>query len=185
MSAPVPLFPRQPVPGLEVKTVGGGTWTLAEQSPKNFTMIVFYRGLHCPICGNYMRDLQRKMADFAELGVEIIAISSDTQARAEQAVTDWKVEGIPFGYGLDLDKAREWGLFISTSRGKTSVGIEEPALFSEPALYLVRPNGELYFGTVQTMPFARPNFGDILNAVKFVLEKDYPGRGEVLDHHNP
>lgn len=185
MSNIATLMPRQQVPELEVPTVGGGTWKLSEQSPENFTMVVFYRGLHCPICGNYMRDLQRKLPEFAELGVNVVAISSDNQERAEQAVSDWSVGDITFGYDLDLDKAREWGLYISTSRGKTSVGIVEPDLFSEPALYLIRPNGELYFGTVQTMPFARPNFGDIVNACKFVIEKDYPGRGEVIDHHNP
>lgn len=148
-------------------------------------MIVFYRGLHCPICSNYLRDLDRKIADFKETGVEVIAISSDGKERAEQAKTDWKVENVPFGYDLDLDKAREWGLFISTGRGKTSVGVEEPDLFSEAAIYLVRPNGELFFGSVQTMPFARPSFGEILLGVKFVIDKDYPGRGEVLDHHKP
>ena len=185
MTSPATLFPRQPVPSLEVPLVGGGSWNLSDQSPENFTMIVFYRGLHCPICGNYMRDLDRKLADFKEAGVEVVVISSDGKDRAEQAKVDWKLENVTIGYDLDLDKAREWGLYISTSRGKTSTGFVEPDLFSEPALYLVRPNGELFFGTVQTMPFARPNFGDILNAVKFVVEKDYPGRGEVLDHHNP
>ena len=158
---------------------------MADQSPEHFTMIVFYRGLHCPICSNYLRDLDRKIADFKETGVEVIAISSDGKERAEQAKTDWKVENVPFGYDLDLDKAREWGLFISTGRGKTSVGVEEPDLFSEAAIYLVRPNGELFFGSVQTMPFARPSFGEILLGVKFVIDKDYPGRGEVLDHHKP
>ena len=57
----------------------------------------------------------------------------------------------------------------------------EPDLFSEPALYLVKPDGTLYFGAVQTMPFARPHFDDVVGAVKFVLEKDYPARGEVTD----
>jgi hypothetical protein len=47
----------------------------------------------------------------------------------------------------------------------------------------VRPDGTLYFGTVQTMPFARPAFGDILQAINFVIDKDYPARGEVVDHH--
>jgi hypothetical protein len=32
------------------------------------------------------------------------------------------------------------------------------------------------------MPFARPGFGDILKALDFVLAKDYPARGEVIDH---
>lgn len=50
MTGITPLIPRQPVPALEVATVGGGTWKLADQTPENFTMVVFFRGLHCPIC---------------------------------------------------------------------------------------------------------------------------------------
>ncbi len=54
MSAITPLMPRQPVPSLDVPTVGGGTWSLSGQTPEKFTMIVFYRGLHCPICSLYL-----------------------------------------------------------------------------------------------------------------------------------
>ncbi|NIR31562.1 MAG: AhpC/TSA family protein [Gammaproteobacteria bacterium] len=182
MSTINPLFPRQPVPALEVPTVGGGTWRLADQKAANFTLVVFYRGLHCPICANYLGDLNRKAGDFAERGVEIVVISSDDADRAAEAKEKWGMDKLTVGYGLDLDKAREWGLYISSSRGKTSVGIEEPALFSEPALYLVRPDGTLYFGTVQTMPFARPRFADILQALDFVIKNDYPARGEVVEH---
>ena len=63
----------------------------------------------------------------------------------------------------------------------TSAGVEEPALFSEPGLFLVRPDGILYFASVQTMPFARPHFSDILAALDFVIAKDYPARGEVVN----
>ena len=112
ITAPATLFPRQPVPSLEVPLVGGGTWKLADQSPEHFTLIVFYRGLHCPICSNYLRDLDRKLADFNATGVEVIAISSDGKERAEQTPIEWKVENVSFGYNLDLDKAREWGLYI-------------------------------------------------------------------------
>jgi peroxiredoxin len=182
MSTINPLFPRQPVPALEVATVGGGTWRLAEQKPENFTLIVFYRGLHCPICANYLGDLNRKAGDFADRGVEIVVISSDGAERAAEAKEKWGMDRLTVGYGLGLDKAREWGLYISSGHGKTSVGIEEPALFSEPALYLVRPDGTLYFGTVQTMPFARPRFADILQALDFVIKSGYPARGEVVDH---
>ena len=176
------LYPRQQVPDLEVPLVGGGTFTLADESPENFTMVVFYRGLHCPICGMYLGDLHGKLEEFAARGVNVVVLSSDDEARAAEAKEKWKLPNIRLGYGLSLEKAREWGLYISSGRGKTSVGIEEPALFAEPALYLVRPNGELYFGTVQTMPFARPAFGDILKALDFVIKADYPGRGEVVDH---
>ena len=173
------LLPRQPVPALDIATLDGERWRLADQKPENFTLVVFYRGLHCPICSLYMRELDRHIEEFAKRGVNVIAISSDTEERARQAQEQWKLANATVGYGLDLDKAREWGLFISTSRGLTSVGIEEPAQFSEPGVFLIRPDGTLYFSAIQTMPFARPHFDEMLKAIDFVIEKDYPARGEV------
>ncbi len=184
MTQLTPLFPRQQVPALSVDTVGGGSWSLADAKPENFTLIVVYRGLHCPICGKYLKDLDDKLADFAKRGVNVIVLSSDTQDRAETAREKWALENLDLGYGLSLEQAREWGLYISSSNGVTSSGFEEPALFSEPGLFLVRPDGTLYFGTVQTMPFARPAFAEILGALDFVIAKNYPARGEVIDHTN-
>ena len=181
MTPLTPLFPRQAVPSLDVPTVKGGTWSLSAQMPEHFTMIVFYRGFHCPVCASYLADLEKKLPEFEKRGVGVVALSSDVQERAERAKEEWGLENLTVGYGLDLQKAREWGLYISTSRGLTSTGVEEPERFSEPALYLVRPDGTLYFGSVQTMPFARPNFREVLSAIDFVLAKDYPARGEVLD----
>ena len=173
------VTPRQPAPALDVDTVGGGRWSLAAQEPALFSMLVFYRGLHCPICKPYLRDLDRKLGDFAELGITAAALSSDTRERAEQAKADWSIDGLTIGYGVSIDAARAWGLFISSSIGKTSVGIEEPALFSEPGLFLVRPDGTLYASIVQTMPFARPPFEQVLQSMKVVRNKSYPARGEA------
>jgi hypothetical protein len=83
------------------------------------------------------------------------------------------------GYGLPLERARAWGLYVSNSRGTTSIGIEEPAQFNEPGLFLVRPDGTLYYGAVQTMPFARPHMRDLLGGLDFAIAKDYPARGEA------
>jgi peroxiredoxin len=175
------LIPRQPVPALEVATLDGGKWRLADRHPKTFTMLVFYRGLHCPICSTYLGDLDRRLDAFKERGVEVIAISSDTEERARQSKDKWQLQNLMIGWGLDLDVARAWGLYISSSRGMTSAGVEEPVLFNEPGLFVIRPDGTLYFASVQTMPFARPAFGDILKAIDFVIEKDYPARGEVIE----
>lgn len=173
------IKPRQPAPDLTVEVLEDGTWTLADQSPAAFSLIVFYRGLHCPICSTYLADLDGKIDAFRDLGVDPIAVSSDDQDRAAQARDSWGLSKVPIGYGLDLDKAREWGLFISSGRGMTSAGIEEPERFAEPGLFLVRPDGMLFAGAIQTMPFARPNFGDLLKATAFVIKNDYPARGEV------
>lgn len=182
MSQITPLMPRQPVPSLDLPLVGGGTWSLAGQTPEHFTAVVFYRGYHCPICSTYLGDLNRKVGQFNDLGVGVMVASSDGEDRAAEAKDKWGLDALDVAYGLTLDKAREWGLYISSGRGKSSTGVEEPARFAEPGLYLVRADGTLYFGTVQTMPFARPAFGDILKAVEFVIDKGYPARGEVVDH---
>ncbi|GAB5390391.1 MAG: peroxiredoxin-like family protein [Alphaproteobacteria bacterium] len=174
-----PLLPRKAVPALSVPTVGGETWTLADQNPENFTLVVFYRGLHCPICGTYLKDLDNRLAEFEKRGVTVIALSADPQDRAETAKTKWKLDNLTLGYDVPLSVAREWGLYLSSSNGKTSAGVVEPYQFHEPGLFLVRPDGTLYFGTVQTMPFARPRFEDILPALDFVIAKDYPARGEL------
>ena len=174
------LMPRQAVPELKLPTLSSGEYNLAESDAENFTMVVFYRGLHCPICGKYLRELDAMMADFAELGVKAIAVSGDDEERAVDSMKRWKLENLDLAYGLSLEDARKWGLYVSTSRGATSIGVVEPEQFSEPALYLVRPDGTLYFGTVQTMPFARPDFAQIKGAIKYVLDNDYPARGEVL-----
>ena len=52
------LMPDSQAPALSLPLVGGGTWTLANQSPKNFTMVIFYRGLHCPVCKMYLEKLK-------------------------------------------------------------------------------------------------------------------------------
>ena len=174
-----PLVPRQVVPDLTVPLVGGGYWSLADQTPDQFTLIVVYRGLHCPICSNYLADLNQKLDDFDGRGVKVLVVSSDAEVRATEAREKWGLTHLTLGYGLSLESARQWGLYISTGRGKTSAGVEEPAFFVEPGLFLIRPDRTLYFATVQTMPFARPSFGDILKAIDFVIAKDYPARGEV------
>ena len=172
------LMPRQPVPPLQVPTLAHGDYTLSADAPQRFALVVFYRGLHCPICLKYLLELGRLLPDFEQRGVKVIALSSDTRERAQAMADKLKAPALRIGYDLPLASARAWGLYLSTSRGKTSAGIDEPALFAEPGVFLVKPDGSLYYGAVQTMPFARPHFDELLGAIDFAIAKDYPARGE-------
>ncbi|MEO7335528.1 MAG: peroxiredoxin-like family protein [Caldimonas sp.] len=172
------LMPRQPVPALQVPTLAHGTFTLGDDAAQNFTLVVFYRGLHCPICLKYLLELGRLQAEFEKRGVKVVAISSDLRDRAQAMADKLSAPGLRIGHDLGLAKAREWGLYVSTSRGTTSIGIEEPALFSEPGVFIVRPDETLFYGAVQTMPFARPHFDELLAALDFALARNYPARGE-------
>lgn len=176
MSRPMP---RQPVPDLSIDTLAGRRWTFDAVPATHFWMLVFYRGLHCPVCRRYLTELDGMLEKFAAQGVSVLALSGDTAERATQARDTWPLPHLDIGYGLPLAEARRWGLYVSSSRGKTSIGIEEPAQFSEPGLFLVRPDRTLYWAAVQTMPFARPHFADILGGVEFALKNDYPARGEA------
>ena len=181
MSAPItprPLMPRQPVPALQVPTLDHGMFRLADDAPAHFTLVVFYRGLHCPICLKYLLELGRLLPEFERRGVRVLALSSDTAERARAMAAKLGAPGLRIGHDLALADARDWGLYLSTTRGATSIGIDEPARFAEPGLFLVRPDGTLYYGAVQTMPFARPHFDELLAAIDFALAKDYPARGE-------
>lgn len=60
------------------------------------------------------------------------------------------------------------------------MGVEEPELFAEPGIFLIKPDQTLYFASIQTMPFARPRFDEILKAIEFVVGREYPARGEVV-----
>lgn len=174
------LKPRQAVPALQVPTLAHGNFELKSDAAQNFTLVVFYRGLHCPICQKYLLELGRLQPEFEKRGVKLIALSSDSLERAKAMSDKLNAPNLRFGFGLKLASAREWGLYISTSRGTTSIGIEEPALFSEPGVFIVRPDGTLYYGAVQTMPFARPHFDELLAALDFALAKNYPARGEYV-----
>lgn len=178
LTMPQALIPRHPVPSLNVPLVGGGRYVLGAHPGEHFDLIVFYRGLHCPICAKYLLELERLSPEFHARGVKVLAVSSDDEARGQAMSEKVQSAGLRFAYGLGLRSARQWGLYISASRGKTSIGIDEPALFSEPGVFLVRPDGTLYHGAVQTMPFARPQFQDLLGAIDFAVTKDYPARGE-------
>ncbi|KRP18082.1 MAG: alkyl hydroperoxide reductase [Rhodobacter sp. BACL10 MAG-120419-bin15] len=174
------LIPRQKTPTLTLQTLNHGTFDLFKETSERGTVICFYRGLHCPICATYLTELQKRVADFAERGVSTIAISTDGADRAGDMAKKIGADTLRFGYDLSLTKAREWGLYVSTSRGKTSIGIEEPALFSEPGLFMVTPEKTLYYGSVQTMPFVRPHFSELLGALDFAIKNNYPARGEYI-----
>lgn len=172
------LTPRQKTPDLSLPTLDGRGFDLSAQTSERGTIICFYRGLHCPLCATYLKEFDKLAPTFAERGVDCVAVSSDGEDRT-QAMAD-KIENanLRFAYDLPLKKAKDWGLYISTSRGKTSIGIEEPALFSEPGLFMVTPEQTLYYGSVQTMPFVRPHFSELVGALDFAIANSYPARGE-------
>lgn len=172
------LLPRKKTPELDLPLVGGGRFTLSAETATRGTLVVAYRGLHCPICAGYLKDLDRLTPDFAERGVSTIAFSSDGAERAAEMAEKVGPSHLRVGYDFPLAAARDWGLWRSRGIGKSGIGIEEPEVFIEPGLFLVNADQTLYFASVQTMPFVRPGFADLLKSLDYVIAKNYPARGD-------
>jgi peroxiredoxin len=177
MSMPNRLIPNQPVPPLRVKTVGGPCWRLCDQKPEHFTLVLFYSGLHCPFCKAQLQAYEARYEEFRKLGVRVLAVSADDRERAEQAVRDWHLDELTVCWGLTLDQANDWGLYLSEGKGKTFGDIEEPNWFVEPGLFFIKPDGRLYAGFVQTVPVAQPRIDDIIAGIRFAIETAVEPRG--------
>jgi peroxiredoxin len=169
------IKPRKVLPEISFPLVNGGEWSLNEVEKADFlTLLVFYRGYHCPVCKSYIPQLNKLVNQFKDLGVQVIAASSDSKEKAAQTVQEWELDKLKVAYGLSIEKAREWGLFVSHA-----IKDEEPETFSEPGLFLIKPDKTLYAAAIQTMPFSRPNLNELLQSLQFIKQNDYPARGEA------
>lgn len=169
------ILPTRAVPDFTVPLIDGGQFQLSQRLGDKFTLLLFYRGVHCPICKMQLRELQRKLSDFAERGITVVAISMDSKERAQKSVDQWGVDDLLLGYGLSEDLARDLDLYVSSGRP----GSDEPTIFSEPAMLLIKPDQTLYFASIQSMPFTRPPLDQLLQGIDYALENDYPARGEL------
>lgn len=169
------LVPGRKAPDIELPLTISAKFELAAQTPDLFTMLVFYRGKHCPICKRYLEELGGRLEDFTRRGVSPFAISMDGEERAMAVHEDWETGDLPLVYDLSEEAAREWGLYISSKRE----GSDEPETFSEPGLFLIRPGGTLYFAQVQSAPFTRPSLNELLDGIDIIKDKNYPARGQA------
>ena len=169
------LQPRTRPPELKLPLLSGSTFDASSRSPESFTIIVFYRGKHCPICKTYLTEIEGSLDKVEEVGAELVAVSMDDESRARASAEEWGLSRVEIAYGMTEQMARDWGLYISSARE----GSEEPAVFSEPGLVVLRPNGEVFMVEVQSAPFTRPPLDQLVRGLKFALDKDYPARGDL------
>ena len=166
------LTPDTKAPALIVDLVGGGRFDLAAETPENFTMVIFYRGHHCPVCKGYLQKLNGLIGQCDDAGLSVVALSMNGAELAAKSAEEWELSNVRIGYGLDEATARAWGLYISKAIRET-----EADVFCEPGLFWVRPDGRLYLIDIANMPWSRPDVEFLLSKVAFAVEKGYPARG--------
>ncbi|MGB3244343.1 MAG: redoxin family protein [Sulfitobacter sp.] len=167
------LFAGQAFPKTNVDQLGGGALSLGTpREGKDWQMVVVYRGLHCPICKKYLAQLDGLKEKFHELGVDVVTVSADPQAKAE-AMVDETALTLPVGFGLSIAQMTALGLHISDPRGPQ----ETDRPFAEPGLFVINDKGNIQILDVSNAPFARPDLESLANGIKFIRANDYPVRG--------
>ena len=86
-----------------------------------------------------------------ERGVNVVAVSMDTEQRARLSRQKWELFNLTLGYGLPEKSARNWTLYLSAG-----VKDGEPSEFSEPGLFLIDNNNEVYYSAINSNPWGRP-----------------------------
>jgi peroxiredoxin len=153
----MPVASGQRVPSLDLPTVGGGRFVLGSPPSPNFTLLVFYRGWHCRRCPAHLSSFQSLLPDFKRNGADVVAISSDNERRATQSVSEWKLRELKVAYGMPIEKAADWGLYVTDGKKP-----EDPAVFTEPALFIVDKKGILDSASINTGPRLRTSAKDAL-----------------------
>lgn len=158
------IAPGKAFPEITLPLLGGGEADISKPSgDHDWKLVVVYRGKHCPLCTNYLAHLNQLRDGFSKIGVDVIAISTDSEARALAQMEDVN-PNYPVGYGLTLDQARELGLYISGVRN----GMDVEAPFAEPGLFVVNDEGNLQLVDTSNVPFARPDLQSVLNGLTWL-----------------
>ncbi|QQN74908.1 peroxiredoxin family protein [Croceicoccus sp. YJ47] len=150
----------------------GETVTPADHGGWRFLTI--YRGKHCPLCKQYLTELNGMQEDFKAADISVWALSADPleRARSQAEEEGWT---IPILAELTEDQMRAMRLYISSPRSAD----ETDRNFAEPATFVINPQGEIQIVDISNAPFSRPDLTGILKGIRFVAAKDYPIRGIV------
>ena len=162
-------------PKFDVAKFGGGTLNVGTPTGgHDWLLVVVYRGKHCPLCTRYLNTLNDLLPKFNELGVDVVAVSGDSEERAAIQLTDMNLD-FQVGYNMTVSQMQALGLYVSDPRSEQ----ESDRPFAEPGLFVVNAEGNIQILDISNAPFARPDLNVILGGISFVRnpENNYPVRG--------
>ncbi len=140
--------------------------------PKDrWTMLFVYRGRHCPRCKRFLGKLNQALAEWTAL-LDVVVVSADPEdkALADKAEFAWDFD---LCYDLSQDQMRKLGLYVSVPLSEA----ETERTFAEPGAFALRPDGTLMLVDISNGPAARPDLDELLDGMRFNVEKDRPVRG--------
>ncbi|WP_424931087.1 redoxin domain-containing protein [Amaricoccus macauensis] len=159
------------LPEMSFPKLGGGEIAVGGMRERH-TLLVVYRGKHCPRCKKYLNALEALKADWEEAGYDIVVVSADPEEKAQADLDEfgWSFD---LAYGMTEDQIRTLGLYVSDPLSPD----ETDRRFAEPGVFCVRPEGIIQLLCISNGPAARPDLKELLDGAKFNIAKARPPRG--------
>ncbi len=161
-SIPEPLY---------VPKLGGGDAVIGGVR-NEWSLVVVYRGKHCPRCKRYLNNLNEMRQKWIDAGFDILVVSADPVAKA-QADKDAFGWAFDLGYDLSEEQMAALGLYVSDPLSEA----ETDRRFAEPGVFVFRPDGSLLLISISNGPSARPDLYELLDGMIFTKENNRPPRG--------
>lgn len=178
-----PLQSGAMAPDFTVYRIDGSPYTFDADQLQNTTLIITFRGGWCPYCNTQLQELRNVLPQIKASGVDILFLSGD---RPEILYSNLKDEtretingldytilsdadmeaGMAFGLAFQVPdetlsryQSRDWDLASSSMAKHQALSI--------PAVYVIRPGGEIAFS------YANPDYRVRLpaNEVKIAVDK--------------
>ncbi|WP_017444003.1 peroxiredoxin family protein [Gayadomonas joobiniege] len=163
-------------PNIQAKTLAGNTVNLAKpENDCDWKLVVVYRGQHCPMCTKYLNKLESFIKPLKEIGVDVIAVSADSQSQLQSYLDESLEISYPIAYGLTIEHMKQLGLYLSDPRSEK----ETDHVFAEPGLFVINQEGKIQVVDISNNPFVRPDIETLVNGLTWIRkpENNYPIRG--------
>lgn len=159
------------MPALTIPLLGGATRAFGPDEA-GWSMLVVYRGRHCPRCKPYLSKLSGLLDGFAELNTTVTVTSADPEDRAsaDRDAFGWQFD---LGHSLSLDDMAKLSLFVSDPTGPQ----ETDRPFAEPGLFVVNPDGLLQVVGLSNAASCRPDLDVVLDGIRGIQTRGLPIRG--------
>ncbi len=180
-----PLLNGQNIPSVNLTSIDGKTYNLAELTQKKPTIFFFYRGGWCPFCNAQMGQLQAIQPDLIKMGFQIVGISPDTPEQLKASMTKNKLEYLLLS-DAELKASKAFGVAFFTSariteRYTKKAGItnklvamesgEKRLVLPVPAIYVADKKGLIHFQYINPNFRLRAEPELLMTAAKLVIRK--------------
>ena len=161
------------MPQITVSLIDGNKFTTGTNT--GWQIVYIYRGKHCPLCRQFLTELNESLDQLTEMGVDFVAVSADSSEQAlEQSSTEkWKFK---VGYGLAPEDMQTLGVYVTEPLSNEDVH----HVFAEPAFYIINPERNMHVISLTTAPIIRADVKSLIIGLKFTIKNDIGPRGTVI-----